>query len=151
MDVADENIIACSRKGLDVIDHDLNAGLGAFRDNQFDVVVLSQTMQAVENTERVIDEMLRVGRKAIVCFSNFAYHKLRRMLFEDGLSPKASGPYHYEWYNTPNRRFPTIADFEAFCDMKSAVAETAVGLGILIAMFRNKETVLADEIDLLKW
>ena len=112
------NILASARKGLNVIDHDLNTGLAAFRDDQFDFVILSQTIQAIANTELVIDEMLRVGRRAIVCFPNFAYHKLRRMLFEEGRSPKVSGAYQFEWYNTPNRRFPTIADFDAFCRQK---------------------------------
>ena len=125
VEVEEENIIASTSKGVDVIDHDLNIGLAAFRDNQFDMVVLSQTMQALHNTELVIDEMLRVGRKAIVCFPNFAFHRLRRMLFEDGVAPKMPGAYNYEWYNTPNRRFPTIADFETFCDKKNISVETS--------------------------
>lgn len=57
-------------------------------------------------------------RDSPIGFPNFAYHKLRRMLVEDGRSPQASGPYRYEWYNTPNRRFPSIADFADFCRAK---------------------------------
>ena len=128
VEVAEEYILASARKGLNVIDHDLNTGLAAFRDNQFDVVVLSQTIQAITNTERVIDEMLRVGRRAIVCFPNFAYHKLRRMLFEEGRSPKSPGAYQFEWYDTPNRRFPTIADFDAFCQQKTIQIQKTVFL-----------------------
>ena len=60
------------------------------------------------------DEMLRVGRCGIVSFPNFAYHKIRKMLNEEGRSPKAEGVYQFEWYNTPNRRFPSIADVEEF-------------------------------------
>ena len=118
VELDEQAIVACIERGLDVVQSDLNEGLSSFVDGQFDVVVLSQTLQAVTDTELVIDEMLRVGRRAIVGFPNFAYHKLRRMLAEEGRSPKAGGPYHHEWYNTPNRRFPSIADFEDFCRQK---------------------------------
>ncbi len=108
-------IVACIERGLDVVQSDLNQGLTSFVDGQFDVVVLSQTLQAVIDTELVIDEMLRVGRRGIVGFPNFAHRRLRHMLSDQGRSPKAGGPYRYEWYNTPNRRFPSIADVEDFC------------------------------------
>ncbi len=95
---------------------DLEQGLAPFADGQFDVVVLSQTLQAVVDTEGIIDEMLRVGRPGIVSFPNFAYRTLRRMLAEEGRAPKAGRRRtSFEWYNTPNRRFPSIADFEEFC------------------------------------
>ena len=128
VEVAEPYILACARKGLNVIDHDLNTGLAAWRNEQFDFVVLSQTIQAITNTELVLDEMLRVGRKAVVCFPNFAYHKLRKMLFEEGLSPKIAGAYHFEWYDSPNRRFPTIADFDQFCRKKAIKVQKTVYL-----------------------
>ncbi|MBX3024003.1 homoserine O-acetyltransferase [bacterium] len=111
-------ILAAVRRGLDVVQCDLEQGLAPFRDRQFDVVVLSQTLQSVVETERIVDEAVRVGRQVIVSFPNFAYRKLRRMLAEEGRSPKSEGPYSFEWYDTPNRRFPSIADFEAFCAAK---------------------------------
>ncbi|HSP96502.1 MAG TPA: homoserine O-acetyltransferase [Candidatus Dormibacteraeota bacterium] len=114
----EDAILAAVRRGLDVVQCDLEQGLAPFRDRQFDVVVLSQTLQSVINTERIVDETVRVGSQVIVSFPNFAYHKLRRMLAEEGRSPKSEGPYSFEWYNSPNRRFPSIADFEAFCDAK---------------------------------
>jgi len=67
------------------------------------------------DVERIITEMLRVGRQSIVSFPNFAYHKLRNMLMEQGKSPVSSGLLRHAWYNTPNIRFFTIADFEEFC------------------------------------
>ncbi|MCY3022863.1 MAG: methionine biosynthesis protein MetW, partial [Planctomycetota bacterium] len=112
-------VVACVQQGLDVVQVDLNEGLSSFRDGQFDVVVLSQTLQTVTDTERVIAEMLRVGRGGIVSFPNFAFHKLRKMLAEEGRSPKSAGVYQYEWYNSPNRRYPSITDFEDFCRAKS--------------------------------
>ncbi len=114
----EQAVLACVERGLDVIHRDIERGLGPFTDGQFDVVVLSQTLQATSDTEGIIEEMLRVGRSCIVSFPNFAYRRLRRMLAEHGRSPKAGGPYHFEWYNTPNRRFPSIADFEEFCDRR---------------------------------
>jgi homoserine O-acetyltransferase len=118
VDLDEAALLACVAQGLDVVQCDIEKGLSPFADDQFDVVVLSQTLQSVGNTEGVVDEMLRVGRSCIVSFPNFAYHKLRRMLAEEGRSPRAEGAYHFEWYNTPNRRFPSIADVEDFCARK---------------------------------
>lgn len=118
VELDEEEILAAVQRGLDVVQCDLEEGLAPFHDDQFDVVVLSQTLQSVVHTERIIDETLRVGRQVIVSFPNFAYHKLRHMLAEEGRSPKSDGPYGFEWYDTPNRRFPSIADVEAFCRAK---------------------------------
>lgn len=115
VEIDETAILACVTRGLDVIHADLERGLTAFSDGQFDVVVLSQTLQAIDDTQGLLEEMLRIGQTAVVSFPNFAYHKLRRMLAEEGRSPKSEGPYHFEWYNTPNRRFPSIADVEDLC------------------------------------
>jgi len=123
IDVDEPHIIATAKQGIPVIDHDLNLGLPMFADGRFDVVVLSQTLQAVHNVEAVIDAMVRVGRRAIVSFPNFGFRAIRQMLSEDGRSPKADGPFGYEWYSTPNRRFPTIADFQDLCDKKQLVVD----------------------------
>jgi homoserine O-acetyltransferase/O-succinyltransferase len=72
--------------------------------------------------------MLRVGRTCIVSIPNFAYHRLRRMLAEEGRAPKAGGVLHYEWYNTPNIRFFSIADFEDFCRKKNIHVERRIAL-----------------------
>ncbi|MGD0090840.1 MAG: homoserine O-acetyltransferase [Planctomycetota bacterium] len=118
-EIDEEAVVACVQHGLDVVQIDLNEGLSSFQDGQFDFVVLSQTLQTITGTERVIDEMLRVGRNCIVSFPNFAYRKMRQMLAAEGRSPKAGGLYQYEWYDTPNRRFPSISDFVDFCRRKS--------------------------------
>ena len=111
-------VLASVERGLDVIQADLEHGLSWFTDASFDVVLLSQTLQSIVDTEGILNEMLRVGRQCIVSFPNFAYHKLRTMLYREGRSPKAGAAYHFEWYNTPNRRFPSIADVEDFCHDK---------------------------------
>jgi methionine biosynthesis protein MetW len=115
VELDERKILTCVQRGLDVVQADLNKGLNAFADGQFDCVVLSQTLQAVYDVQGVLTEMLRIGRTCIVSIPNFGYHRLRRMLAETGRAPKSAGVLHYEWYNTPNIRFFTIADFEDFC------------------------------------
>ncbi len=126
VDVAQENLIRAAARGLDVIDYDLNHGLPAFIDDQFDVVVLSATLQAVANIDELFDEMLRVGKRVIVSFPNFAYRKLRDDYVLRGRSPKAPGEFNYAWYNTPNRRFPSIADVHDLCQQKNVTIDQAV-------------------------
>lgn len=121
-------ILACIGRGLDVIQADLNHGLGSFGTQEFDCVILSQTLQAVFDVERVLMEMLRIGRRGIVSIPNFAYRPLRRMLADDGRAPKSGGVLHYEWYNTPNIRFFTIADFEDFCQAKKLHVHRRIAL-----------------------
>lgn len=128
IDVAEARIIETARAGHEVIDHDMNEGLPQFADDAFDVVLLSQTLQALPNVSLVLSEMVRVGRWAVVSFPNFAYHKIREMLYHEGRSPKSDGEYGYEWHNTPNRRFPSIADFEAYCEKEGLVVHQAIHL-----------------------
>lgn len=130
IDVDEANIVATARKSLSVIDHDLNRGLDLFPNGRFDVCVLSQTLQAVVEVEKVIREMLRVGQQAIVAFPNFGYAPLRQMLAEQGRSPKAEGSFGFEWYDSPNRRFPTIVDFTEFCELKGIAIKDAVYLDL---------------------
>ncbi|HRT57398.1 MAG TPA: homoserine O-acetyltransferase [Candidatus Paceibacterota bacterium] len=118
VELDEQNILTCIQRDLDVIQADLNKGLAAFGNDEFDCVILSRTLQAVLDVENVITEMLRIGRTGIVSIPNFAYHRLRRMLAEEGRAPKSGGVLPYEWYNTPNIRFFTIADFEEFCQRK---------------------------------
>jgi homoserine O-acetyltransferase len=128
VEVVTADVLRAVERGLDVIDADLNKPLRFFADGQFDVVVLSQALQSVENTLGVLREMLRVGRRGIVSFPNFAYAPLRRMLFEQGRSPKSPGAFGYEWYDSPNRRYPSIADFDDLCDAVGCVQERRVYL-----------------------
>jgi homoserine O-acetyltransferase/O-succinyltransferase len=119
LELNEADVLSCLRQGLDVVQADLNSGLSAFAAEQFDYIVLSHTLQAVRDVERLIAEMLRVGRRSIISFPNFAYYKLRRMIGELGKSPMSSGLLCHQWYNTPNIRFFTITDFEEFCRERS--------------------------------
>jgi len=123
----DEAAIAgCIARGLDVIQADLSRGLPAIPDRQFDVAVLSQTLQSINNVAGVLDELVRISTRGIVSFPNFAYRPMREMLFHEGRAPKEPGFYNYEWYNTPNRRFPTIVDFQDLCASRDIRIENQV-------------------------
>ena len=107
------NILACMGNGIDVIQMDLEAGLSGFEAQSFDTVILSQTLQAVQNTEEIVHEMLRVGREAIVTFPNFGYWHHRLQLIGGRMPVSENLPY--QWYDTPNVHLCTINDFENFC------------------------------------
>jgi homoserine O-acetyltransferase len=128
VELDEQKIVSCVGRGLDVVQADLNKGLGAFATDEFDCVILSQTLQAVFDVEGVLTEMLRVGRTCIVSIPNFGYHRLRKMIAEEGRAPKTGGVLHYEWYNTPNVRFFSIADFEHFCASKNVRIQRRIAL-----------------------
>jgi homoserine O-acetyltransferase len=115
IELDEQAVVNCVRRGLDVIQADLNKGLSDLADGQFDFVVLSQTLQTIIDVRRVIREMLRVGARGIVSFPNLGYHKLRRQLAEQGRAPLVALGGGSRWYETPNVRFMTIDDFDEFC------------------------------------
>jgi homoserine O-acetyltransferase len=119
IELDEASVLTGVRRGIDVLQADLNQGLRAFADKQFDCVLLSQTLQAVFDVEGILNEMLRVGKQGIVTFPNMAYEPLRRMLADEGRAPKSTGLLRHEWYNSPNIRFLSIADFEDFCRAKN--------------------------------
>ncbi len=114
VDLHQPSVTACIAKGLSVFHGDLHDGLNDLPDNASDYVVLSRTLQQVQDPHRVISEMLRVGTYAIVSFPNFAFWRVRMHLMFTGTLPM-SPALPYKWYNTPNIRIVTIADFESFC------------------------------------
>jgi methionine biosynthesis protein MetW len=109
----DRNVLASLSNGINVVQSDLEQGLAGFGDETFDYVVLSLTLQAVHQTEAIIDEMLRVGRQVIVTFPNFGFWRHRLQIFL-GQAP-VSKQLPYQWYDTPNVHVLTINDFENFC------------------------------------
>ena len=109
----DLNLIACVKNGINVIQMDLEDGLSGFEDQSFNTVILSQTLQAMHNTEEIVLEMLRVGKEIIVTFPNFGYWR-NRMQITAGRMP-VSKALPYEWYDTPNVHLCTISDFDNFC------------------------------------
>ena len=121
----DDNLLACIQTGTNVIQMDLEDGLSGFEDQSFNTVILSQTLQAMHHTERIVLEMLRVGEEVIVTFPNFGYWR-NRLQITAGRMP-VSKTLPYQWYDTPNVHLCTIDDFDEFCKNHSiAILERRV-------------------------
>ncbi|HRQ56645.1 MAG TPA: methionine biosynthesis protein MetW [Azoarcus taiwanensis] len=110
-----DNLTACIGNGINVIQVDLEKGLAGFEDGFFDRVIMSLSLQAIHNTQGILAEMLRVGREAVVSFPNFGYWRHRQSILNGRMPVSESLPH--QWFNTPNVRFFTIADFEALCEL----------------------------------
>ena len=113
LEISKDKVQKCIAKGLTVIEGNAEKDLIQFPDKSFDYVVLSQTLQAFLNPELVINELLRVGKKAIVTIPNFGYWKIRLHLLTKGTMP-ITKTLPDEWYNTPNLHMCTIKDFVYF-------------------------------------
>jgi methionine biosynthesis protein MetW len=109
VEIADENVLACARRGVNVVQLNLEEGLALFGDQSFDVVLQLQTLQHLRNTEKMLRETARVGRVGIVSFPNFA-HWPNRLSVAQGRMP-VTRTLPYQWYDTPNIRVGTFADF----------------------------------------
>jgi len=123
---AEEKVATCIEKGLSVLQGDINTEIDDYSNSAFDYVILSQTLQQVYAPDKLITALLRIGRKAVVSFPNFAHIGCRLQMLFQGIAPvTAQLPYH--WYDTPNIRTITIKDFHVFarnvgCDIVQEVA-----------------------------
>jgi methionine biosynthesis protein MetW len=113
IEIDDDKVLASLKNGVNVLQANLEAGLSGFDDDSFDYVILSLTLQAVRHTERIVKEMLRVGREGIVTFPNFGYWRHRFHVLMGRVPVSRELPY--QWYDTPNIHVLTIEDFEIFC------------------------------------
>lgn len=113
IEIADGNIAACIRNGVNVIQMDLESGLSGFEAQSFDFVILSQTLQAMMHIEQLVNEMLRVGKHVIVTLPNFGYWRHRLQILRGNMPVSEDLPY--QWFDTPNIHLCTFDDFEAFC------------------------------------
>jgi methionine biosynthesis protein MetW len=114
VEIDDQRVIACVQRGVDVIQQNLEEGLALFGDQQFDTVVLSQTLQSMRHTEHILREMVRVGRTGVVSFPNFGYWPHGWSILRGRMPVTKQMPY--AWYDTPNIHLCTIKDFEDLCD-----------------------------------
>ena len=117
VEIDDANVLACVKNGVNVIQRNLERGLREFDDQSFDYVILSQTLQAMRNGERILHEMLRVGREGIVTFPNFGYWRNRLHVLRGRMPVSDSLPY--QWFDTPNIHLCTLDDFEQFCSERN--------------------------------
>lgn len=124
-----DSVQAAIERGVNVLQADLEQGLAAFADNSFDVIVLSQTIQAMQNTETILRDLTRIAKQAIVSFPNFGYWQNRLQLLLGGHMP-VSERMPYQWYNTPNIHWCTLQDFDQLCAQNNIrVLERAVMTG----------------------
>lgn len=114
LEINTNSVLAAMQRGINVIQADLEAGLQHFNDNSFDIIVLSQTIQSMQNTENILQEMKRVAAEAIVTFPNFGYWRNRLQIALGGHMP-VSERMPYQWYNTPNIHWCTLQDFDKLC------------------------------------
>jgi methionine biosynthesis protein MetW len=115
IELSQSGVNACVRHGLSVIQGDADRDLEAFPNGAFDVVVLSQTLQATRQPRQVLEELLRIGKRAIVSFPNFGFWRVRLSLLWRGRMP-VTEILDNSWYNTPNIHLCTLRDFVGLCD-----------------------------------
>jgi methionine biosynthesis protein MetW len=109
-------------RGVSVYQGDIDQGLADYPDGAFDYVILSQTLQETHRPRKVLREMLRVGRRAIVAFPNFGHWRVRLSMLVSGGAPRTN-LFPYEWYESPNIHFLTVLDFEALAAVEGLVVE----------------------------
>ena len=122
LEIDAEKIARCIERGVNVIEQNLDKGLDNFGSDSFDVVVMTQSLQALKYPDKVLAEMLRVGKTCIITFPNFGHWRCRWYLASKGRMP-VSDFLPYTWYNTPNIHFCTFEDFERLCHALGARVE----------------------------
>jgi methionine biosynthesis protein MetW len=127
LEISKNNVQYCISKGLSIIEGNAEKDLHQFPNLSFDYAVLSQTLQAFYNPEKVINDLLRVANKAIVTIPNFGYWKVRLHLLLKGTMPITKN-LPDEWYNTPNLHMCTIKDFFNFCSKKNIELYKSIAL-----------------------
>jgi methionine biosynthesis protein MetW len=128
IEIDEQAIYKCVAKGLNVFHGDVDSGLAEFSDKSFDYVVLNQSLQQILHVDKVLINALRVGKKVIVGFPNFAHYKSRLQMFFQGKAPVTEA-LPYQWYETPNLHFLSILDFKKYCRAKNINIERQICIG----------------------
>ena len=128
IEIDEQAIYKCVAKGLNVFHGDVDSGLAEFSSKSFDYVILNQSMQQILHVDKVLTDALRVGKKVVVGFPNFAYYKSRLQMFFRGKAPVTES-LPYQWYETPNLHFLSISDFKNYCHVKKLNIERSVCVG----------------------
>jgi len=127
VEISQSNVNQCVARGLSVVQGDADTDLINYPDNAFDFAILSQTIQATHQPHDVLEQLLRIGRRAIVSFPNFGHWRIRSQIMFRGRMPVTQN-LTYAWYDTPNIHFCTIKDFVALCESLDAKVERSVAL-----------------------
>jgi methionine biosynthesis protein MetW len=128
IEIDEQAIHQCVARGLSVFHEDIDHGLSDYADQCFDFVILNQSFQQVKKPDTVLREALRVGRKVIVGFPNFAHYQARLQIFFRGKTP-VTPSLPYEWHDTPNLHFLSISDFIEYCLRRNIKLEKATFVG----------------------
>jgi len=151
IEISTDGVKACVSRGLSVVQGDVETDLKDYPDDAFDYVILSQTLQAMMEPRRVLEQMTRIGKHAIVSLPNFAYWRLRLYIMFKGRMP-VSDNLPYQWYDTPNIHFCTIRDFVKLAeDMGLTIerslflddegASRTIGKGVAMANWFGEQAV----------
>ncbi len=128
IEIDEQAIYQCVAKGLSVFHEDIDKGLSDYADQSFDYVILHQSFQQVKKPDMVLKEALRVGRKVIVGFPNFAHYQARLQIFFKGKTP-VTPSLPYEWHDTPNLHFLSVSDFIEYCHQRNIKIEKTAFVG----------------------
>jgi len=120
IEINERYVLECIKRGVPVYHGDMMEGMTHYRDQSFDLVILSQTLQQTHRPLEVIQEMLRVGKTAIISFPNFGYWRVRLRLLISGRMP-VNDLLPYTWHTTPNVHLCTVTDFRELCDANNLV------------------------------
>jgi methionine biosynthesis protein MetW len=129
VEISEQAVYKCVEKGVSVFHSDIASGLSGFPDQSFDAAILNQSLQEVRNIGFVLDESLRVCRRVVVGLPNFAHVRARWSLFFRGRAP-VTPSLPYDWSDSPNVRFMSMADFRNFCRHRGFVILKAKYLGV---------------------
>lgn len=127
IEIDNKAIYRCVARGLTVLHDDIDSGLSEYNNKSFDYIILNQSLQQVLHVETVLKDAMRIGKKVIVGFPNFAYIRARIQMFFNGRAP-VTGSLPHEWYETPNLHFLSITDFKNFCRIKNIKIEKSIYL-----------------------
>ena len=143
IEIADDKVLESTRRGVQVIQQDMENGLGLFGDNSFDTVLCLSSLQMMKHVEPLLRDIVRVGKEAIVSFPNFAYWPHRVALLKGRMPVSESLPY--EWYDTPNVRCATISDFRELAEEVGLEVMECVALadGKIVTVLPNLRGELA--------
>ena len=132
-----QNLIEATRLGVDIVQQDMDQGLGNFPDNSFDIVILAHALQVLNRPDQVLRDMVRIGKEAVVTFPNFGHWRCRLHLGLQGRMP-VSEVLPYRWFDTPNIHFCTVRDFEALCyELRIEIVAKDMESGTATSLFRQ--------------
>ena len=146
LELQQDLVLNCICRGLSIIQYDVERGLDTYAEKSFDYVILSQTVQTIKDPERVLLELLRVGRKVVVSFPNFGHWRCRAQLLLTGKAP-VTRQLPFGWHDSPNIHCLSLKDFDAFCQRLGIAVEKRIPLaGTRMSPVRFGPNLFAEQV-----